>query len=437
MKAVACILLAALAVTAQFTSDPTDRVLIAHRLSPDEEAAFSARDNRVSPFWDHWLGRDYIVLIPPRNCRQSSCFFDGAGDANVTAKAAVVDSGVCLYVRVGDDAWLTGEAGDFYKTDVVELFFDQLGSKLISRCTDCLIGLFNSALSYTHRNIRVYMGDSTGAKGFQLCYKDPNLWSYSTVHLAAGTGREVWGIELESVEIDSTTRVLEGFVPWRFYDLPSSPCPGDLLGFVVGYNDRDVPADSVGMLRWMGGDPWSTGAQAANYWGDLAIGRGQPCDPAWIRITAPNGGEQLLAGQAHTITWEQGGHIPYVAIDYSIDSGLSWIRKNPGHWNQGHYDAFDIDTVSSGVLVRVSDPSDGIPADTSDTVFSLVRTLAAAPRGAGVHRLPVARRMAYDLHGRRIASRAPRASGIMVVQQVADEGKVTVTAILSGDCRKP
>jgi hypothetical protein len=89
-----------------------------------------------------------------------------------------------------------------------------------------------------------------------------------------------------------------------------------------------------------------------------------------LAVTSPNGGEHLITGSTHAITWTGTGNVENVKIEYSLDNGNDWVGIIASTVNTGSYDWAVPDTVSDNCLVRVGD-SDGDPADASNAVFSI------------------------------------------------------------------
>ncbi|UCG56021.1 MAG: metallophosphoesterase [Phycisphaerales bacterium] len=91
-------------------------------------------------------------------------------------------------------------------------------------------------------------------------------------------------------------------------------------------------------------------------------------------IVSPNGGERLLVGDGHTISWSTigGAEVQQVLIEYSLDEGRSW--KQVDSWpNTGSYAWDSVPLVDSDeCLIRISDLSDATLSDTSDDVFTIV-----------------------------------------------------------------
>ncbi|MFC2146589.1 SBBP repeat-containing protein, partial [Acidobacteriota bacterium] len=90
-----------------------------------------------------------------------------------------------------------------------------------------------------------------------------------------------------------------------------------------------------------------------------------------IRVTAPNGGEQLEVGSRFTITWEAANTREDVRIEYSINGGQNWREITAAAGNNGKYDWMVPDEPSDNCLVRIGE-IDGQPSDVSDTLFSIV-----------------------------------------------------------------
>jgi hypothetical protein len=93
---------------------------------------------------------------------------------------------------------------------------------------------------------------------------------------------------------------------------------------------------------------------------------------AGIRVTSPNGGEQLIVGSQHTITWVTAGGYPTVKIELSQNGGSVWETITASTANTGSYLWTVPAAIFSQGLVRVSDSADGVPADASDAVFSTI-----------------------------------------------------------------
>jgi beta propeller repeat protein len=91
-----------------------------------------------------------------------------------------------------------------------------------------------------------------------------------------------------------------------------------------------------------------------------------------LQITAPNGGEMLLAGGQSEIHWQSVGPVgDFVKLEYSIDNGDNWSDVNDANIaNTGTY-IWDVNIVDSNqCLVKVADTADDVN-DTSDGVFTI------------------------------------------------------------------
>jgi len=89
-------------------------------------------------------------------------------------------------------------------------------------------------------------------------------------------------------------------------------------------------------------------------------------------VTAPNGGEKWSVGSTQTITWNWGGEVGDVAIEYTNDNGLTWIEIIASTENDGSYTWIVPDTVSAECRVGIREAVDSDPGDVSDGLFSIV-----------------------------------------------------------------
>ena len=106
--------------------------------------------------------------------------------------------------------------------------------------------------------------------------------------------------------------------------------------------------------------------------------------PSTITVTSPNGGENWGVGGTHYIMWTTQNFTDSVKIDYSTNSGMSWIPidtvPNPGAL-EGIYQWVVPNTPSANCRVRVSDYKDGVPSDSSDNDFAISKITVLSPNG--------------------------------------------------------
>ncbi len=88
-------------------------------------------------------------------------------------------------------------------------------------------------------------------------------------------------------------------------------------------------------------------------------------------MISPNGGEAWNVGSSQTITWNSGGTITNVKIEYSTDGGSSWSTIVASTTNDGSHPWTVPAAPSSNCLVRISDAADGDPSDVSDGTFTI------------------------------------------------------------------
>jgi hypothetical protein len=90
-----------------------------------------------------------------------------------------------------------------------------------------------------------------------------------------------------------------------------------------------------------------------------------------ITVTAPNGGETCHVGLDQNIAWLTAGKVGNVRIEYSTDSGTTWIEIAASTENDGIYAWTVPDAVSETCYVRITDTENGDLTDTSDAVFTI------------------------------------------------------------------
>jgi hypothetical protein len=92
---------------------------------------------------------------------------------------------------------------------------------------------------------------------------------------------------------------------------------------------------------------------------------------AWLQLLSPNGGESWSVGDEHDITWNSGGQIGFIKIEYSTDAGSNWTSIVDGTLDNGVYTWIVDAPPSDNCLVRVSKSADPGTNDTSDWAFSV------------------------------------------------------------------
>jgi len=100
---------------------------------------------------------------------------------------------------------------------------------------------------------------------------------------------------------------------------------------------------------------------------------------ASLTVTSPNGGENWEVGSSHNITWSSFGSVGNIKIQYSIDNGNSWDTVINSSANDGSYAWTVPNETSSQALVRISEASDGSPADISNAVFFISSSSSGNP----------------------------------------------------------
>lgn len=271
---VLCLIVAAGTALGQ-CEDPFDEVLCVAGLTPAEESSFSPTDGKLSDFWkdENWGSKDYIEMLPPGDCYPDRCGFDGGEDASFIVKAAATGKGLYVLAIAKDNVWVDRADAEDWGADAADLYFADLSSQEIATCTDCLIGLYSSALTYGTQQMQVWMGATSLPSGFRYAYYDENLWSWQTVELDWGAAKTLYGLEVEVVLVDANTKVQEWFFPWQRFGggiAVGTALGGKKLAFSGGYNDKDGDNPDPHCLRWLGKDPWTI-EDGETYWGDLLL----------------------------------------------------------------------------------------------------------------------------------------------------------------------
>jgi hypothetical protein len=103
-----------------------------------------------------------------------------------------------------------------------------------------------------------------------------------------------------------------------------------------------------------------------------------------ITLTAPNSGEICHVGLDQDITWLTAGKVGNVRIEYSTDTGTTWIEIAASTENDGTFTWTVPNTVSETCLVRITATENGDLTDTSDAVFTITDTpviIVTSPNG--------------------------------------------------------
>lgn len=103
----------------------------------------------------------------------------------------------------------------------------------------------------------------------------------------------------------------------------------------------------------------------------------------YITVTNPNGGNTLYSFNTTSITWTS-GYLSgsFVKLDYSIDSGATWVSITSSYSNTGSYSWTIPNVNSTKCLVKVTDFGNNATYDISDAVFTIKPAVTVtAPNG--------------------------------------------------------
>ncbi|NOY58783.1 MAG: hypothetical protein GXO75_07600 [Calditrichaeota bacterium] len=92
---------------------------------------------------------------------------------------------------------------------------------------------------------------------------------------------------------------------------------------------------------------------------------------ATIDLTLPNGGQVWTVNSVHNITWSSSDFSGSIKIELSTDDGTSWAPIVSSTGNTGSYSWTIPNAPSQTCLIRISDATDGIPSDVSDSNFEI------------------------------------------------------------------
>jgi hypothetical protein len=90
-----------------------------------------------------------------------------------------------------------------------------------------------------------------------------------------------------------------------------------------------------------------------------------------LTITLPNGSESWCALSNHNITWTSTGTVANVKLEYSTNSGSSWISIIASTLNDGTEPWLVPNTPTTTALVKISESATGIPFDVSNAIFTI------------------------------------------------------------------
>jgi photosystem II stability/assembly factor-like uncharacterized protein len=117
---------------------------------------------------------------------------------------------------------------------------------------------------------------------------------------------------------------------------------------------------------------------------DISNGNFKTFIPPRITLMTPNGGESWSIGSIQPIVWTSHAHDGGVRLQVSRDGGGTW-QDLPGAGtadptaNDSSFTWTVSGPVSAQARIRISDPADGSPADTSAANFSVINLTATSP----------------------------------------------------------
>lgn len=191
-----------------------------------------------------------------------------------------------------------------------------------------------------------------------VCLVDPVSLSFSVATIGASDSK--------TFTITNTNcGTLSGGVSWSCPEFSVVPSTYDLGRnqskiFTVTYSPTDCGDDVCAV---------STGS------GCLAVSctaAGPPCPTESIACVAPNGGETWCVGTAQSVEWVSQNYAGGIKIELSRD-GLAgpWEVLAASTEDDGAETWTVLGRTSADCWIRVSDPTDGVPRDSSDAAFTI------------------------------------------------------------------
>lgn len=122
-----------------------------------------------------------------------------------------------------------------------------------------------------------------------------------------------------------------------------------------------------------------------------------------FKITVPNGGERLAAGDRKKIEWQTAGVSSKVKLEYGVQSGdvRIWKTIESVMRNSGHYEWRVPADLASDVKIRISDALDSAASDESDETFKILGVLKIlAPRGEEVLTVDSRTQLRWETEGK-------------------------------------
>lgn len=280
-----------------------DSVLTIDWLTLSQEQMFATGDGVISTLWEHWDGRDSLLLLPATHTYPGNGKWESPADAGIVVKIAGGVRGLYVLAKVRDDTWidssLVSSPSEHY-FDGLCLFHDILSLDSMASCADCLANIHSSWLTYTSKQLTFRLGGTPPPEVFYVIYTTDNS-SYCKpceYPFTAQDAADRLATDVDICTVESRIRAIEYRLPWAVLPLRHLPSPGDSVdelsgivpargqrcSFAITYFDNDSSSADSTVLAWAGKDPWS-----GPYWGGVLFGSGFPDQPTEVSAlgTAP------------------------------------------------------------------------------------------------------------------------------------------------------
>jgi hypothetical protein len=275
-------LIAAASISAlEYDVNSGDATVYAPVLTAAQEATFSVTDSTMSSFWDSWDEYDLAILNIEDHVHAMRGSFSDPADAGLEIKVASGGKGFYLYCKVTDDTWQMPPSSGAFAFDAVDFLFDTKSPAEIIDAPPTQGNSKDYGVTASTQQYQIFMGDANNLPTSMIynSVDEDFLQMSNQQSFGLDTMAVKYGVKVEIVKIDATTKVMEWFVPWTHLKITDATIQeGRHIGFCAGYNDMDDATAPEAALRLKGkGDPISGGntldkyAEKKQYWGEIVF----------------------------------------------------------------------------------------------------------------------------------------------------------------------